>query len=483
MRSLFVKIFAWFWVAMTLVIFASMVSSMATQSHPFFIMPWLRFLFHPPTESPLKLPPPETQPGGLAYITGNIVRLAGRTAVKIYERNGKEALARFVDDLESEVPIRIFLFDAQKEQIAGKKASQSVQDLAEKTRGGWLELRRWEESFAMAQQISDSRGAGYVLVAQFPARHFTNRDPPVPVLHLVVILITAGGLCYWLARYITTPIRRLRTAARRLAAGDLKVRVGASAGRRNDEIADLGKDFDIMAERIDSLMTAQKRLLRDISHEFRSPLTRLTIALELARQQGGSEAPKALDRIAREAGRLNELIARLLTLSRLESGVEKTDGEPVDMADLVEEIVADADFEAQGHNCSVRILAIENCIVFGTRELLRSAIENVLRNAIRYTLPETAVEVSLQCRAVEGGFLATIRVRDYGRGVPEKSLSDLFYPFYRVGDARDRKAGGTGLGLAITERAVKLHDGRLAAANAPGGGLVVSIDLPAAAMP
>jgi two-component system sensor histidine kinase CpxA len=249
--------------------------------------------------------------------------------------------------------------------------------------------------------------------------------------------------------------------------------------KRRDEIADLGKDFDLMAERIESLMDSQKRLLRDISHEFRSPLTRLTLALEIARRRQGQDAVNALARIELEAQRLNALIGNLLMLARLENGVEESDANPVNMKDLIEELVSDADFEAGGRNCSVRVLSTENCFVLGSRELLRSAVENVLRNAVHYTAENTEVTVALRRKMEGDSARAVVEVRDRGHGVPEETLANLFYPFYRVGDARDRKQGGTGLGLAITERATKLHGGSVKAANAPGGGLAVVFDFPA----
>jgi signal transduction histidine kinase len=476
MRSLFIKIFLWFWVAMALVILASLVSTIATESHPFFTVPWLRFLIHPPREGQLR-----AHSGSFAgrwiNVTGNVVKLSGETAVQIYDRDGKDALLEYVNRLEQTVRVHIYLFTDQRKQITEWGVPQDVDELTAHLQNNGLEFKRSEDSVLMAEEILGPKGNRYFFVAELPSRHFFSRDHTVLLMNLAVILITAGGVCYWLARYIATPVARLGAAARRLADGDLKVRVGKVVGNRRDEIADLGKDFDLMAERIEALMTTQRRLLRDISHEFRSPLTRLSIALEIARQRGGVEGTNALDRIEREAGRLNELIGKLLTLARLDSGAEEIANESVDMAQLIEEIVDDADFEAQKHNCAVRILESEHCMVRGNWELLRSAVENIVRNAVRYTAENTEVKVSMHC----GDHRATITVRDHGPGVPEEALADLFYPFYRVGDARDRKEGGTGLGLAITDRAVRLHGGTVAAANAPDGGLVVTIDLPAEA--
>jgi two-component system sensor histidine kinase CpxA len=478
MRSLFIKIFLWFWVAMALISFASFVSAVTTESHPLFAMPWLRFVLRQGVEGHLKM-----QSGSFAdhwiSVAGNSIRLSGQTAVEIYERDGKTALLTYFNELEKAVRIRFYLFNDQNEQLTEGPVPEDVRELSLHHRQDGLDYNRSGESIFTAQQITGPSGKEYSLIARLPARHFLTRDYSLLGMNLVIIFITAGAVCYWLARYICMPISKLGAAARHLSEGDLKVRVGGVLGRRHDEIAELGRDFDMMAERMESLITSQKRLLRDISHEFRSPLARLTIALEIARRHDGQDAINALDRIELEAERLNALIGKLLMLARLESGAEEMDKAPVNMAELVEELVTDADFEARGRNCKVRIVSTENCFVLGNRELLRSAVENVLRNAVRHTAENTEVTVALRSGTDDDALHAVIEVSDKGHGVPEASLADLFSPFYRVEDARDRKQGGTGLGLAITERAVRMHGGRVWAANASGGGLNVTIDLPA----
>jgi len=233
-----------------------------------------------------------------------------------------------------------------------------------------------------------------------------------------------------------------------------------------------------MAERIEALMTTQRQLLRDISHELRSPLARLNVALELARQGSGPEAKGALDRIDREAEQLNDLIGQLLTLPRLESGSDQIARGPVSLARLVQAIAADANFEAQTRNRTVHAVVEKEITIYGSEEMLRQGIENVVRNAVRYTAEHTQVDMSVSRRSGRRGDEAIIRIRDHGPGVPEDTLPQLFLPFYRVADARDRQSGGTGIGLAITERAVRLHNGTVTAANAPDGGLIVEIVLP-----
>jgi signal transduction histidine kinase len=229
----------------------------------------------------------------------------------------------------------------------------------------------------------------------------------------------------------------------------------------------------MMAEKFETLITSPRRLLGDISHELRSPLARLNVALELARQRAGEEASGALQRIQREAENLNEMIGQLLALTRLEGEAEGVNKISFDLAQLILDIVDDADYEARNRNRSVRLEAPEACPLLGNEQLLRRAIENVVRNAVQYTAEATTVEVKLVC-----GVQTTVTVRDHGSGVPAEVLDKLFRPFYRVDEARDRNSGGTGLGLAIAERAVRLHGGTVEAANVATGGLAVTIILP-----
>jgi len=291
---------------------------------------------------------------------------------------------------------------------------------------------------------------------------------------LIAAIITGGAVCYWLASYLTGPLQKLRTATRRLADGDLSVRLGGSLGNRRDEIGQLGRDFDRMAERLDTLMTAERRLLRDVSHELRSPLARLSIALGIARQTVNAGCERALDRIQYESERVNELIEQLLTLTRLEGGIEGSQKSLVDVDDLLGHIVQDADFEARGRGGRVRLTGGAGAPVKGVAEMLRRAFENIIRNAVLYTAAGTGVEVSVQSRP---GAI-TVSVRDHGPGVPEESLAAIFRPFYRVDEGRDHRTGGTGLGLAIAERALRAHGGSVRAANTPEGGLVVTAELP-----
>ena len=260
-----------------------------------------------------------------------------------------------------------------------------------------------------------------------------------------------------------------------MAGGDLSTRVGPLLEKRADEFSDLARDFDLMAERIEALVQSQRRLLQDISHELRSPLARLNVSLELARKQSGTDARSSLDRIERESERMNQLIGQLLSLTRLEGDEGLIVTEPVDLGALLSEVCSDADFEARNRQRRVRLTHNEPCVVTGSSELLRSAVENVIRNAVRYTAEDTEVEVTQRQRESSQ---VSILVRDRGPGIPEEVLTQIFRPFYRVGDARDRESGGVGLGLSIAERIVRLHGGTIAASNQPAGGLAIEISLP-----
>jgi len=291
---------------------------------------------------------------------------------------------------------------------------------------------------------------------------------------IILATVISGFICLLLARYLTAPIGRLRQATQRMAEGDLNQRVSPSMGKRKDEIVELANDFDYMAEQLQALVGSHKQLLRDASHELRSPLARLQVALGLARQRGDDSTTKELDRIEREAERLNELIGQLLTLARLETNTSEIEQSTIDLKLLLEQVVEDAAFEARASNRDVEIVQSISVSTEGNSVLLSSALENVVRNAIRYTDEGSSVEVSMEEQSP--GWVE-IKVRDHGPGIPESMLESIFEPFVRVGEARDRQTGGYGLGLAIAKRAVNLHQGRMAAANEDDG-LSVTIYLP-----
>lgn len=291
-------------------------------------------------------------------------------------------------------------------------------------------------------------------------------------LHNLGFFLVVGAIyCYFVSRHLVTPLNKLGAAAANIAEGRLETRTDPSLRKRRDEIADLARNFDHMADRIEVLVTGQRRLLGDVSHELRSPLARLIVALGLAKRGPSEEAAENLERIGLEAHRLDALIGQLLTLTRIDSGVDRADRKPFALADLVQEIASDADFEARARGCSVTLAHADACMIDGLEEALRSAIENVVRNAVRHTAPGSTAAISLRA----SGSRALLEVRDHGPGVPESIIPTIFQPFRRVpGDSSE----GAGLGLAIAERAVQVHGGSIRARNAPDGGLIVGIDLP-----
>ena len=344
------------------------------------------------------------------------------------------------------------------------------------------EVRRHEEGFTIEVGREEltavvlRHNRAYVAVAKKPLRSpwMFFIVPEMLPQRLAAIVVVLGIVSVLLARYLSRPIQVLRAATQQIAGGDLSVRVAPQLESADRETQALGRDMDRMAERIQELLESQRRLLRDVSHELRSPLARLNIGLELVRRRSPPDVAQAFDRIERETERLNAMIGELLTLSRLESGQGLERKEPVELAAVVEQVVEDTGLEAELRGCRVEVGERAACSLLGSEELLRRAVENVVRNAVRFTEPGSVVRVDLE----RAGDFAELRVRDRGPGVPAAALEEIWKPFYRVDDDRARGAGGTGIGLAITRRAVLLHGGEVRAENAEEGGLVVTIRLP-----
>ena len=307
---------------------------------------------------------------------------------------------------------------------------------------------------------------------------------PLPATVLVLWIMGGFAFSALLAWYLTQPINRLRGGFDRLAHGDLAVRLKPAIGRRRDEIADLAGDFDTMAGRLQQLVAARDRLLHDVSHELRSPLARLNMAVGLARQAPNptpERIQETLSRIEYESGRLDALVGELLTLSRVESGGVRPDGY-FEVEGLVRTVVADARFEADASGVEVRSNVPDvdgeahgpRPTVKGDAELMRRAIENIVRNALRFSARGQRVEVDVASEEAAKRFI--LRVADQGPGVPEDSLASMFEPFVRVHEAQAGK--GYGLGLAIARRTVLAHGGQIEARNREGGGLEVIVRLP-----
>lgn len=398
-------------------------------------------------------------------------------AQAVLESEGVEGLKAWAREVDREEMVPVLVLNADGKDLLGREVSPPALD----------RLRRaFNPQSASEQLISKIRpvihradGTEYWLTHDFQSvtlGRFLQR-PRVIAIPLMVGVFIGALVCLLLARYLTAPIERLRHAMEAYAVGDLSQRVGPSLGKRRDEIVDLATAFDRMAERLSALMFSQKQLLRDVSHELRSPLSRLQVALGLARQRAGANPAPELDRIEREIERLDELIGQLLSLARLESDTQPPAPEPVDLSNLLRIVVSDAALEAQARHCNLHLEKRVPATIQGNAQLLHSALENVVRNAVKYTAGGTTVTLAMTRDPKRSGWLE-ISVCDRGPGVPEEMLTRLFEPFVRVGDARDRMSGGYGLGLAIAERAVRLHGGDISARNRPEGGLAVTIRLP-----
>lgn len=462
MRTMFVKLFFWFWLAMTLsgiVIFLIAFNMRVGPMHA-------QFERHYSAER--------------VRLVREALVMYGITAVGIYEKYGEVATRNFAIRREPH-GMRAFLFSIKGDSLSGPAPLHLRQTVRQLLASNASDIVYDKGIVTAAVLVQSPRGKMYVAAAEGlppvpPPRALLQGWPFPPDFwfRFLVTFVVGVLVCYGLAWHFTAPIRRIRAAAQRLGTGDLSARVPLLAKGRGDEMTDLVRDFNGMAERIENLMTAQKQLVRDVSHELRSPLARLNVALGLARRSASPESEAPLDRIEQEAERLNFMIGELLTLSLLESDSARYVKELFDVSDVVEEVVRDADFEAASRNRSVRFASMAAFKMTGNREMLRRALENVVRNGVRYTDEGTSVEVSLE----ESDGKAVIRVRDHGPGVPEDALTEIFRPFYRLAKARDRQTGGTGIGLAITERAVLLHSGEVRAENAPDGGLVIEMRLP-----
>jgi two-component system sensor histidine kinase CpxA len=451
MQRLFIKIFLWFWLAFALVVSATLIPEEFSRND-------------------------QVNQRFSALVDQRLI-IAGRVAVVVMSGSNPENFVGFRQEMEEGGAPYPFVFDDTGLEITGREVPADAQDIADRVLApDGPERIITREDDVWVGRTFERGGDSYAVVQQL----VRAIDVPPPsiwplVLRWLVMLSISGIVCYGLARYLVGPLTTLSHATRALAQGQLDVRVADRMGTRRDEIGDLGEDFDYMASRVGDLLDSQRQLLSDISHELRSPLARLSVALGLARQRAGDAATDSLDRIERESENVNALIGELLTLTRLEAPESLPEATKIELDRLVSEVAADGDYEARSRSRSVTVSGQTGITVLGHALLLRRALENVVRNAIRYTPEETQVEISLHSAESQ----ATVTVRDHGPGVPENALLALFEPFYRVSDARERGAGGTGLGLAITDRAVRAHGGEISAHNCADGGLEIEITLPA----
>jgi signal transduction histidine kinase len=390
------------------------------------------------------------------HLFGRMLSFQLEEARHAYEDGGRPALAAFLKRFSTEFQAHGILTDAGFHDLL---TGEDRRDLLEKSE----RRARFFQPPVIARASRDGRFWFFLIARGRPGFSFFLPQ----YLWIVAAMVL---LSYLLALHLTSPLRHLQKTVERFGKGDLTARVGS---RRRDEVGRLARTFDQMADRLGTLLTAERRLLLDISHELRSPLARLSVATELARSGEPEAREAALNRIEKEADRLNSLVGELLQVTRAEGDPASLRKEPVRVDELLANLVEDCSVEAEARGCRLEMPKPPPVELRGDAELIRRAVENVVRNAIRHAPQGTAVEVRLE----NGAPGARIQVRDYGPGVPEEHLPHIFDPFYRVDTDRNRTSGGVGLGLAIARRAVELHKGRIEAHNS-NPGLLVEIDLP-----
>jgi two-component system, OmpR family, sensor histidine kinase CpxA len=445
-RSIYAKIFLWFWVVALGAVAVVMLFANLSGSYPRASL-WM------------------------SLATG----VYARGAVEIYLHGGKSALKQYVSDIERSHGIRATLLDPQDQNLAGMEVPPESLQVLRQARETGRDQFRGGIVYTEASPIATPEGT-FVLVAQVhPWQAFEN---PVLVgrmaLKLLIALLCTGLLCLILARHIASPIRTLQLAAGRIANGDLSIRAMPAIAPRSDELATLAADFDRMAERIQHLLHRQQELLGDISHELRSPLTRLSVSLELLRH-GENDA---IEQMQTDINRLDQLIGQVLALTRLQMGQGQRISTSVNLKSIIEGVVEDARFEGQKDGKSVVIVHADDCSLDGDPALLRSCFENVLRNAVRHTKENTEVVIAVRRVSVAGKSWAHVTISDHGEGVSGECLPRLFEPFYRANNTRDSRNGGFGLGLAIAQRVVLLYGGNIIARNCETGGLETKIEMP-----
>src|SRR5271155_317802 len=456
MHSLYLRIFVLFWLAMALIVGGSIATTFTIALHEY---------------EPQELP----RRPAVAIQASEVLARGGVSALKVWLDANKYSMGDrdlFIvgpdgrDILGRHLPegaLRRLEF-VNREAVAGLEQ----RGFAHPPPGNFRPSRA-------APQIVAADGSIYtvLLVPRSPSIFGALSLPAISLTILCIALVVSALTSWWLAEHLTAPIRRIQAGARALASENLDVRVSAGLEDRKDELAVLARDFDAMADQLRANRTATTQLLRDISHELRSPLARMRVALGLARQPP-ADFPRQLDRLEREIERLDSLISQVLKLARLHGTEAMMERETLDLDEVVEEVVRDANFEGAAKNCAIHLRGAVRSAANGNRDLVRSAVENVLRNAVRYSPADAPVDVAV-ARSASG---IEILVRDRGPGVPDRDLERIFEPFYRVAESRDRDSGGEGIGFAITAQVMKAHGGSAKAANAEGGGLEVRLCLP-----
>lgn len=448
MRSLYWKIFVSFWLATILIIFTT------------------------------------------AWITQQIVKSSSvparervfmdsyaNAAVATFESGQKAALLQWLNKTGLSHHMTMFLLTNEGEILGDHPVPVNVLKISQGLMKNRLDDGIIKSgNLIISHEILSTSGKAYRLAAitDKPLPHYIEIPWAGLAIRLIFATFISGLICYLLSIYLTQPLRALRMAATSLATGQLSTRVGHFLGHNNDEIAELSFEFNRMAEELETLVYSKERLLQDISHELRSPLTRLQVALELGRNKTQQLAEVEFNRMGLECERLNDLISEILEFARLDTSQSKLKLERIELSELLNNIIQDANFEFKKTRVSIEIEQMDACELLIDKKLVHRAIENILRNALHYSPPDKPVSVSL----IRKKYKIILEIKDQGIGVPEDQLDKIYNPFYRVDTSREKRTGGYGLGLAIAAQAIKLHQGSILTKNRKKGGLLVRIILP-----
>lgn len=412
-----------------------------------------------------------------ATVAAGLESLANE-AQRAVSADGRPGLLRWLEARQPELPAPLLVIGPDGQELLQRPVPPFIQGLVRRRAAlaeqGRTAAREFARRRPRVATVAGADGPYTLVVGGFkPSRPRAGRlmTPTARRVFPLVLLVLSGGACFWLAGYLTRPIQVFRRVGQGIAAGNLEARVGPEMRARNDEFGALARDFDMMADRVAGLLATQRRLLRDVSHELRSPLARLQIAVELLRQQSDGAAAPQLERIEREAERLNSMIGQILEYSRLETA-SAIDAERLNLDDLLGDVVDNAAFEAGALGKQVTLSGQTGLMISAEPALLQSALDNIVRNAVQHARAEVAVNVAVTAAQVE------ISVADDGTGVAEPDISRIFEPFYTHAPSNSGKGTGAGIGLAIAARAANLHGGTLTAANREGGGLTVRLSLP-----
>lgn len=398
-------------------------------------------------------------------------------AIATFESGKTKALNHYLKQIFTQKKLQLFLISPTKTVLPLPSSPRFLKKIQLKYQNSQLQDGLIKNKhYLVSSEIMTLKGNLYRLVAitTIPISH-QLLVPWLDVLNeMLFAIFISGVLCYFLSHYLTKPIADLRKAAHQISYGQLETRLSNKLLNRKDEIGCLSQEFNNMAEHIDLLISAKERLLQDISHELRSPLARLQIAVALCQSKTNNDGQEDIERMELEITRLDQLIGKILSLAKLQDPHKKLELKKVDLIEMVNTLIHDANYEYKQKNINIIFNHSKECIVNVDELLIHSALENILRNALRYTPENSKISISLTNK----NNIITYEVSDQGEGVPKQDLESIFKPFYRVDSARPTTTGGYGIGLALTKKAIELHKGTIVANNLKPQGLSIKFMLP-----